>query len=180
MTLTLEQFQKDAKPWLAKLKETGESLLLLSGEETYELRTASPIHADPAPCDLRKLLPMRDIIVGDPDDLVHIDWSYPRQRANRFLGPATTEARVSAELMKFLTIWTIPGWPWSCRPVSSSPPPRRAVPRLFQCAFRTTVPELTGITHRNLRPKISQKKFQNIPCQSGQNGYFLARVWAAA
>jgi hypothetical protein len=25
--------------------------------------------------DLQKLLPKRDIIVGDPDDLVHIDWS---------------------------------------------------------------------------------------------------------
>jgi hypothetical protein len=75
MTLTLEQFQKDAKPWLARLKETGEPLLLLAGEETYEVRTAGPIPADPAPCDLRKLLPKRDIIVGNPDDLVHIDWS---------------------------------------------------------------------------------------------------------
>ena len=75
MTLTLEQFQKDAKPWLAKLKETGESLLLLSGEETYEVRSTRSIHADQTTCDLRKLLPKRDIIVGDPDDLVHIDWS---------------------------------------------------------------------------------------------------------
>jgi len=75
MTLMIEQFQKDAKPWLAKLKETGETLLLLSGEEAYEVRTAGPIPTKTPPCDLQQLLPKRDIIVGDPEDLVHIDWS---------------------------------------------------------------------------------------------------------
>jgi len=75
MTLMIEQFQKDAKPWLAKLKETGETLLLLSGEEAYEVRTAGPIPTKTLPCDLQRLLPKRDIIVGDPEDLVHIDWS---------------------------------------------------------------------------------------------------------
>lgn len=75
MTLTIEQFQKDAKPWLAKLKKTGEPLLLVSGEEAYELRTVASIPADPTSCDLRNRLPKRDIIVGDPDALVHIDWS---------------------------------------------------------------------------------------------------------
>lgn len=75
MTLTIEQFQKDAKPWLAKLKETGDTLLLLSGPETYELRSAAPIATGEMICDFQKLLPKRDIIVGDPEDLVHIDWS---------------------------------------------------------------------------------------------------------
>ena len=75
MTLMIEQFQKDAKPWLAKLKETGEPLLLLSGEEAYEVRSAGPIPANTSLCDLQKILPKRDIIAGDPDDLVHIDWS---------------------------------------------------------------------------------------------------------
>lgn len=75
MTLTIEQFQKDAKPWLAKLKETGESLVLLSGEEAYEVRPAGPTTTDFAIRDLPNFLPKRDIIVGDPEDLVHIDWS---------------------------------------------------------------------------------------------------------
>ncbi len=75
MILTIEQFQNDAKPWLAKLKETGESLLLLSGQETYEVRAAGPITTDRDIRDLQKILPERDIIVGDPEDLVHIDWS---------------------------------------------------------------------------------------------------------
>ena len=75
MTLTIEQFQKDAKPWLAKLKETGESLFLLSGREAYELRPAGPVSTDEAIRDFQKLLPKRDIIVGDPEDLVHLDWS---------------------------------------------------------------------------------------------------------
>ena len=75
MTLTLEQFQKNAKPWLAQLQQTGEPLLLLAGEETYEVRTARPTPVGQTTCDLRKLLPKRAIIVGDPDDLVHMDWS---------------------------------------------------------------------------------------------------------
>jgi hypothetical protein len=73
--LTLEQFQKDAKPWLAKLKETGETLLLIAGPESYELRSAGPVASDSGNRDLDKLLPKRDLIDGDPESLVHLDWS---------------------------------------------------------------------------------------------------------
>jgi hypothetical protein len=75
MTLTIEQFQQNASYWLAKLKDTGESLFLLCGEEAYEVRTAGPVMSDSANADLAKMLPKRDLIVGDPEDLVHIDWS---------------------------------------------------------------------------------------------------------
>ena len=75
MTLTIEQFQKDAKPWLEKMKETGETLVLLSGREAYEVRSAGSAAAVAAPHDFKTLLPKRDIIVGDPEELVHIDWS---------------------------------------------------------------------------------------------------------
>jgi len=74
-TRNIARNQKDAKPWLAKLKKTGEPLLLLSDAEAYEERSAGPIPANTSLVDLGKLLPKRDIIVGDPDDLVHIDWS---------------------------------------------------------------------------------------------------------
>ncbi len=75
MTLTIEQFQKDAKPWLEKMKETGETLVLLSGPEAYEVRSAGPAATAVARHDFKTLLQKRDIIVGDPEELVHIDWS---------------------------------------------------------------------------------------------------------
>ena len=77
MTLTLEQFQKDAEPWLAKLKQTGETLLLVAGEEKFEVRPASALSPDEALAELQKLLPKRasSIIGGDPEDIVHMDWS---------------------------------------------------------------------------------------------------------
>ena len=75
MTLTIEQFQKDAKPWLEKMKETGETLVLLSGREAYEVRSAGPAATVAVPQDFKTLLPKRHIIVGDPEELVHIDWS---------------------------------------------------------------------------------------------------------
>ncbi len=75
MTLTLEQFQKDALPWLSKLNQTGETLLLVAGDQKFEVRAApSPPSVDEV-VDLQKLLPKRDIIIGDPEDLVHLDWS---------------------------------------------------------------------------------------------------------
>lgn len=75
MTLTIEQFQKDAKPWLEKMKETGETLVLLSGLEAYEVRSAGPAVTVTTAHDFKNLLPKKDIIVGDPEELVHIDWS---------------------------------------------------------------------------------------------------------
>jgi len=75
MTLTIEQFQKDAMPWLAKLRQTGETLLLVAGDEAFELRPAGPLSTDKASRDFQNLLPKRDIIVGDPEDLAHLDWS---------------------------------------------------------------------------------------------------------
>ncbi|MCW1922483.1 hypothetical protein OKA05_07945 [Luteolibacter arcticus] len=75
MILTIEQFQKDAKPWLAKVKETGETLVLLSGAEAYEVRPAGPGTAEQSVRIFEGELPKRSIIVGDPEDLVHIDWS---------------------------------------------------------------------------------------------------------
>lgn len=75
MTLTIEQFQKDAKPWLEKMKETGESLVLLAGPEAYEVRSTGPAALVTANGDFKNLLPKRDIIAGDPEELVHIDWS---------------------------------------------------------------------------------------------------------
>jgi len=74
MTLTLEQFQKDAQPWLAALKETGESLVLLAGGETYEVRRTVPAKEQPIQRDL-EAIPKSSSIVGDPEDIVHIDWS---------------------------------------------------------------------------------------------------------
>lgn len=60
-------------PWLAKLKASGEPLVLLAGDDAFEVRTA------PAPKkargELENLLPKRDIVAGDPEDLVHFDWS---------------------------------------------------------------------------------------------------------
>lgn len=75
MTLTIEQFQQDAKHWLAQLRDTGESLVLLSGGEVYEIRSAGAGLSEAALAELTKVLPKRDIIEGDPEDLVHIDWS---------------------------------------------------------------------------------------------------------
>ncbi len=75
MTLTLEQFQRDATPWLAKLKESGEPLVLLAGNDTFEVRPGPAFSPEQARRDLEKLLPKRDIIVGDPEELVHLDWS---------------------------------------------------------------------------------------------------------
>jgi hypothetical protein len=66
MTLTMEQFQKDAQPWLARLKESRESLLLVFGEEVHEWRLACPITTEMAMRDLENLLPKRDNVVGDP------------------------------------------------------------------------------------------------------------------
>lgn len=75
MTLTVEEFQKDAKPWLAKLKATGEPLFLLSDSDSFEVRPAE-VGAATAPIrKLENLFPECDLIVGDPEDLVHIDWS---------------------------------------------------------------------------------------------------------
>ena len=68
MSITLEEFQKDAAPWLARMKKTGEPLHLVAGPEAFELR---PVPA----ADLATLLPKRDIISGDPEELVHLDWS---------------------------------------------------------------------------------------------------------
>jgi hypothetical protein len=77
MTLTLEQFQKDAAPWLAKLKETGEPLVLLAGKDAFEVRPAGALSPEEALAELQKLLPKRtsSIITGDPEDIVHMDWS---------------------------------------------------------------------------------------------------------
>ncbi len=75
MTLTLEQFQKDALPWLAKLNQTGETLMLVAGDRKFEVRPAPRPPSANAEVDLQKLLPKRDIIIGDPEDLVHLDWS---------------------------------------------------------------------------------------------------------
>ena len=75
MILTIEQFQKDASPWLEKMKQTGETLVLLSGPEAYEMRSAGATSMLAATHDFKKLLPKRDLIVGDPEDLVHVDWS---------------------------------------------------------------------------------------------------------
>jgi len=75
MILTIEQFQKDALPWLAKLKQTGEPLLLVVGNEKFEVRSAPDVPLTDETVDLSQLLPKRDIIVGDPEDLVHLDWS---------------------------------------------------------------------------------------------------------
>ena len=74
MTLTIEQFQKNAKPWLEKLKETGETLVLLSGPEAYEVRPAGSVTTGAAIRDLYAI-PKTCSIIGDPEDLVHIDWS---------------------------------------------------------------------------------------------------------
>ena len=75
MTLTIEQFQKDATPWLEKMKQTGETLVLLSGPEAYEMRAAGSASTVAVIHDFKELLPKRDLIVGDPEELVHIDWS---------------------------------------------------------------------------------------------------------
>ncbi len=75
MTLTLEQFQKDATPWLAKLKESDEPLVLLAGKDAFEVRRAAAHSPEQALRELEKLLPKRDLIVGDPEELVHLDWS---------------------------------------------------------------------------------------------------------
>jgi hypothetical protein len=75
VTLTLDQFQKDALPWLAKLKKTGETLLIVAGEEKFEVRPAGTASPRETVGELEKALPKRDIIVGDPEDLVHLDWS---------------------------------------------------------------------------------------------------------
>ena len=74
MILTIEQFQKDAKPWLDKVKETGESLVLLSGPEAFEVRSVAPIASGAVIRDL-EAIPKTCSIIGDPEDLVHIDWS---------------------------------------------------------------------------------------------------------
>ena len=77
MTVTIEQFQNGAKPWLDKVKETGEAILIVSGDDTFEVRSApSPLpSSEEALEDLEKRLPRRNIIVGDPEDLVHMDGS---------------------------------------------------------------------------------------------------------
>ncbi len=75
MTLTLEQFQRDATPWLAKLKVSGEPLVLLAGKDAFEVRPAPALSPEQALSELEKLLPKRDLIVGDPEELVHLDWS---------------------------------------------------------------------------------------------------------
>lgn len=75
MTLTIEEFQKDAKPWLERMKETGETLVLLSGPEAFEVRSTGLADAVVARRNFKTLLPKRDILVGDPEELVHIDWS---------------------------------------------------------------------------------------------------------
>lgn len=74
MTVALEDFQKNAQPWLAQLKRTGEPLLLMAGRETFELRPV-PSAPEPRATGDEVALPMRDIIVGDPEELVHLDWS---------------------------------------------------------------------------------------------------------
>ena len=74
MTIALEEFQKDAQPWLARLRQTGESLLLMAGREAFELRPV-PSPTQPRATDEALPLPKRDIIVGDPEELVHLDWS---------------------------------------------------------------------------------------------------------
>ena len=75
MTLTVEEFQKAAKPWLAKLKATGEPLFLLSDSDSFEVRPAEPAADGERLRKFENLFPERDLIVGDPDDLVHMDWS---------------------------------------------------------------------------------------------------------
>ena len=79
MTLTQEQFQKDAIPRLAKLKESGEPLVLLAGKDAFEVRRATAHSPEQALRELEKRLPKRDIIVGDPEELVHRDWSSERR-----------------------------------------------------------------------------------------------------
>jgi hypothetical protein len=74
MTVALEDFQKDAQPWLTRLKQTGETLFLMAGREAFELRPVQP-PAQPSLTGEELRLPKRDIIVGDPEELVHLDWS---------------------------------------------------------------------------------------------------------
>jgi hypothetical protein len=75
MTLTLEQFQREAMPWLAKLKESSEPLVLLAGDDAFEVRSAPAPAPETGKGNLEKLLPKRDIVSGDPEELVHFDWS---------------------------------------------------------------------------------------------------------
>lgn len=74
VTVALEDFQKDAGSWLTRVKQSGESLLLMSGREAFELRPV-PTPAPLGTTDEALPLPKRDIIVGDPEELVHLDWS---------------------------------------------------------------------------------------------------------
>ena len=57
------------------MKETGESLLVVAGREAFEVRPVPGLAPEQTLCELHKLLPKRDIIVGDPEALVHLDWS---------------------------------------------------------------------------------------------------------
>lgn len=76
MTLTIEQFREDALSWLAKLKQTGETLVLVAGTEKFEVRPAGVLSPDEALAELQKRLPKRpSSMIGDPEDIVHMDWS---------------------------------------------------------------------------------------------------------
>ena len=69
MTVSSEVLQSHLGEWLDQVLATGEPLEI---ERNGKRLILSP--EEPLPEKLRNL-PKRDCIVGDPEDLVHMDWS---------------------------------------------------------------------------------------------------------
>ena len=71
MTVTIHDLQLRLPFLLKEISKTGEPLYVSDGADTFEIR---PKPGKTAHADL-STIKRRPIIMGDPDDLVHIDWS---------------------------------------------------------------------------------------------------------
>ena len=71
MVVTASQLRADIYRLLDHVIETGEAIEI--DRRGRRLQIVAVV--DPAPSRLAAVRPVADLIVGDPDDLVHIDWS---------------------------------------------------------------------------------------------------------
>ncbi len=69
MVVTVDEIKSDIEGVLGRLIESGDAVEFEANGKRWQ------IVAKPAVDKLSRLVPRPGLIVGDPEDLVHIDWS---------------------------------------------------------------------------------------------------------
>ncbi|HLQ43416.1 MAG TPA: hypothetical protein VK137_01695 [Planctomycetaceae bacterium] len=69
MIVTVEELKTDIEGVLSRLSDPDDAVEFEANGQIWQIVSTAPKGK------LRNLIPRPDIIVGDPEDLVHIDWS---------------------------------------------------------------------------------------------------------